>query len=156
MLTFEGLATQTAEALRGGGVDAYGNTAERAVSNGSGVPCRHCLRMVPKGTGYLIVAHRPFSGLQPYAETGPIFLCAGACAAPEDRRAVPEVLTASPDYLLKGYGADERIVYGTGAIVARDRVRAFAEEVLSRADIAFVDVRSARNNCWLGRIHRLA
>ncbi len=52
---------------------------ERRTSNGVGVPCRHCLRNVEAGRDYLILAYRPFPALQPYAETGPIFLHAEPC-----------------------------------------------------------------------------
>ena len=52
----------------------------------------------------------------PYAETGPVFLCADLCTAWSDD-GVPQILTTSPDYLVKGYTADDRILYGTGAIV---------------------------------------
>ena len=50
---------------------------ERQVSDGSAVPCRHCLSDVAAGEPFLILAHRPFPEAQPYAETGPIFLRAG-------------------------------------------------------------------------------
>lgn len=63
----------------------------------------------------------------------------------------PPILT-SPDYLLKGYTAEERILYGTGKIVPRADVAQYAETLLERDDISFVDVRSARNNCFQTRI----
>ena len=34
---------------------------------------------IAEGEPYLTLAYRPFPTLQPYAETGPIFLCAKAC-----------------------------------------------------------------------------
>ena len=102
--------------IRTGGPDANGQPAERAISSGIGVPCRSCLRDVPEGDVYLILAARPFPTLHPYAETGPVFLCADPCTAWSDD-GVPPILTTSPDYLVKGYTADDRILYGTGAIV---------------------------------------
>lgn len=139
--------------MRAGGGDAYGKPAERLVSDGGGVPCRSCLRDVPAGTEYLILAARPFPELQPYAETGPIFLCADACA-PWAGRALPPILATSPDYLLKGYDSDHRIVYGTGRITPAGEIACYAGELLLRPEIAFVDVRSARNNCFQTRIVR--
>lgn len=146
------LPTAVVTALRTGGSDAYGNPAERVVSDGSGNPCRHCLDFVPQGAEMLIVAHRPFDTLQPYAETGPIFLCADC--APWAGSGLPPILTGSPDYLLKGYTPDQRIRYGTGSVVTRDDLPAYAASLLNRGDIAFVDVRSARNNCFQLRIVR--
>lgn len=151
MLHYAPYDSETVAALRAGGSDANEQPAEHAVSPGSGTPCRHCLSDVPKGAGMLICAARPFPALQPYAECGPIFLCAESCA-PWSGEGVPPILSTSPDYLLKGYSADHRIVYGTGRIVPAAEIETYAAEVLSRAEIAFVDVRSARNNCYLTRI----
>lgn len=152
MIQVTGMPTATARALQSGAPDAYGNLPERHVSSGPGNPCRHCLRNVPEGRDMLILAHRPFAALQPYAETGPIFLCADECPAPKGT--LPEVLASSPDYLLKGYSSDERIVYGSGAVTSADGILSRAEALLADPAIAFVDVRSARNNCWLARIVR--
>lgn len=146
------LPTETVRALRAGGPDANGMTAERAVSDGAGNPCRHCLCFIPEGAEMLILAYRPFDSLHPYAETGPIFLCAAECQ-PWSGPGVPPLLE-SPDYLLKGYTADQRIRYGTGRVVPRDEVVAYAAALLAREEISFVDLRSARNNCFQARIVR--
>ena len=136
--------------VRAGGGDAHGQPAERTAWNGPGLPCRHCLSEVPEGEDYLILAARPFPAPQPYAETGPIFLCAHDCAA-WSGAGTPPVLTTAPDYLVKGYGADHRIVYGTGRITPNAELAAYAGTLLTRKGIAFVDIRSARNNCFLAR-----
>lgn len=149
------LSSEVVRRLRAGGPDAYGLTPEHSRAEGGGNPCRHCLDFIPAGAEMLILAHRPFDGLQPYAETGPIFLCADACR-PWAGAGLPPILQSSPDYLLKGYSPDQRIRYGTGKVVPRDEVAAYASELLDREDIAFVDVRSARNNCFQLRIQRRA
>ncbi len=137
--------------IRQGGMDDYGQVAERTVSNGDGNPCRHCLQYIPYGAMMLICAARPFPSKQPYAETGPVFLCAKACRAYMGEE-VPAVLKDSPDYLLKGYSADFRIVYGTGQIVMKENIAQVATEIITQNDVAFVDVRSARNNCFQCRV----
>lgn len=101
----------------------------------------------------LILAACPFPAKQPYAETGPIFLCADDCTQWEGD-GIPPILQTSPDYLLKAYSADHRIVYGTGQITVHDQIEAYASDLLGRDDVTFVDVRSARNNCFLTRITR--
>jgi len=78
--------------LRTGGVDAYGDAAERSISDGTGNPCRHCLKDIPKGAEMLICAARPFPDPQPYAETGPIFLCADCL--PYTGNGLPPVLAS--------------------------------------------------------------
>lgn len=152
-IRFLPLPSDKVAALRGGGHDAYGNLPERTRSDGNGNPCRHCLGFIPDGAGMLILAYRPFDTLQPYAETGPIFLCADACK-PWSGTGIPPILTSSPDYLLKGYTADQRICYGTGRVVGQDAIAAYATDLLENPRISFVDVRSARNNCFQVRITR--
>ncbi|MCB6179121.1 DUF1203 domain-containing protein [Rhodobacter sp. Har01] len=151
-MRFVAMPTEAARAYRAGGPDANGQPPERAVSDGMGNPCRHCLAMIPQGAGMLVLAHRPFSTLQPYAEVGPVFLCADDCPG-GCGTGLPAML-ASPDYILRGYGADERIVYGTGGVVPRDRIEVRAAEIFADPQVAFVHVRSARNNCFQCRIDR--
>jgi len=152
MLRFVPILTEIARALQAGGFDSYGLLPERRVSDGGGNPCRHCLRMIPEGAGMLVLAHRPFGSLQPYAETGPIFLCADPCDAGGGAE-LPEML-ASADYIVRGYGPDERIVYGTGGVVQTDDIPARAEVLLAMPGVDFVHVRSARNNCFQVRVER--
>ncbi len=150
---FKALPTSEVIAYRNGALDAHGTPPERGISNGSGNPCRHCLKLIPKGEEMLILAYRPFKATHPYAEVGPIFLCAKDCVQ-GDSQDLPEVLTVSPDYLVKGYSKDERIVYGTGAVTARAEMGQRIKEIFERPDVAFLHVRSARNNCLLARVER--
>lgn len=151
-MRYVAIPTDQASAYKAGGQDANGQSPERVVSDGGGNPCRHCLGMIPEGAGMLILAHRPFPAPQPYAEIGPIFLCADPCerGGGEVR---PDAL-ASPEYIVRGYGADDRIVYGTGRVVATEAIPARAAEVFADPRVAYLHVRSARNNCYQVRIDR--
>jgi hypothetical protein len=153
MPIYTALPTNTVRALQGGAPDVYGMPPERTTSDGGGNPCRHCLRDIPKGAGMLILAHRPFDWLHPYAETGPIFLCADACPQGGGRD-LPPILTTSPNYLIKGYCTTDRIVYGTGAIVDASDLAERATTILDDDRVAYIHVRSARNNCYQLRIDR--
>lgn len=148
------MPTDVARAYQTGQPDAYGNAPERAISTGTGNPCRHCLRHIPEGKEMLILAYRPFADEQPYAETGPIFLCATECERHSESQEMPEILTSSPDYLLKGYGDDDRIVYGTGSVVETDKIDGAIAKIFARPDVAYIHVRSSRNNCYQARIDR--
>lgn len=151
-IRFHPIAGPALDALRAGGPDANGMAAERAISDGAGVPCRCCLDLVPEGCPYLIAAWRPFDVLHAYAETGPVFFCEGctpAAPAPD----LPPMFT-SASYIVRGYDAAQRIVYGTGGVVPRDQIPARAADLLARGDIAHVDIRSAANNCYHARIRR--
>ena len=151
-IRFTPIPTDIARAYQAGGLDANGQVPEHGVSDGGGTDCRHCLRMIPKGAGMLILAHRPFPAPQPYAELGPIFLCADACEA-GGGATLPEVL-ASPDYIVRGYSAQDRIVYATGAVTAVGALSGRAATLLADPRVAYVHVRSARNNCFQVRIDR--
>ncbi|TIW17929.1 MAG: DUF1203 domain-containing protein [Mesorhizobium sp.] len=152
-IQFKALPTEAVRALQRGGADAYGHTPERRISDGDGVPCRHCMKNVAEGDAYLILAYRPFPELQPYAETGPIFLHAQECERAEDMDALPEMLESS-DYIVRGYGRDDRIVYGSGAVIPTGDIAARAATLFESDDIAYIHVRSARNNCYQCRIER--
>lgn len=149
---FSGMPQENADAFRDGAFDAYGNSPEHMTSDGT-APCRCCLKLIDAGSDMLVLAYRPFRELQPYAETGPVFLCADACHAVVSSPDLPEVIV-SPEYLLKGYSADERIVYGTGQVTPQADIPDYADTLLEREDIAFVDLRSAKNNCWQIRMTR--
>ena len=149
-MRFIPISTREVRALQAGALDANGQAPERHVSDGCGNPCRHCLRMIPQGAPMLILAHRPFSAPQPCAEIGPIFLCAEACE-PGGGAALPAILD-SPSYILRGYGADHRIVYCTRAVVALPLLQTEAGATLADPRVAYVHVRSARNNCFQVRI----
>lgn len=151
-LHFHPIPTEIARSYQSGGPDANGLPPERHVSDGAGNPCRHCLRIIPADKAMLILAHRPFPALQPYAETGPIFLCAEPCTTGGGVD-VPEILT-SPTYILRGYGVDDRIVYGTGAVVPTTHLKDEAAARFADARVAYLHVRSARNNCYQLRIDR--
>ena len=151
---FTGLPTDSVDIVRRTGLDSYGRPVERHRSEGDAWPCRHCLGEIPAGEDYFVLAHRPFRETHAYTETGPIFLCATDCAPAVPSTEVPDILR-SPSYLVRGYGADERIVYGTGKVVETSGIAAYARELLGNPDIAFVDVRSAANNCYQCRIHRV-
>ncbi len=152
MIRFTPIPTETVRAYQSGAPDANGQPPEHHISDGGGNPCRHCLGMIPKGAGMLVLAHRPFPAPQPYAEIGPIFLCADACQ-PGGGQGLPAMLD-SPDYIVRGYGADNRIVYGTGAVTPSAQITARASELFTDARIAYVHVRSARNNCFQVRIDK--
>ena len=153
MLRITPLNSAIAAAYRRGAADANGQPPERCISDGGGNPCRHCLRDIPEGAPMLILAHRPFPAPQPYAEVGPIFLCASDCSAHEGQE-LPETLTRSPDYLIKGYNSADRIVYGTGVVIPTEKMMTRAAEIFADPEVAYIHIRSARNNCYQARIDR--
>lgn len=150
-IQFTGLPTQTVAALKARGIDANGQPIERHHAPGGTRPCRHCLDQTSED--YLILAHRPFDTVNPYTETGPIFLCAENCAGYNASETVPAILK-SESYIVRAYDAHERILYGTGRVTPTPEIAAYAASLLDDPATAFVDVRSAANNCYQCRITR--
>ena len=97
---------------------------------------------------------RPFPALQPYAEVGPVFLHAEPCRRGGGGADIPAFLD-SPQYIVRGYGRNDRIVYGTGRVVATPEIPAAADAMLEDPRISYVHVRSASNNCYHCRIERV-
>jgi hypothetical protein len=151
MPIFNAIPGDHAEHLWNGGSDSYGHQPETMISDGPGYPCRHCLRNIDAGESLFVLAYRPFPTTQPYAETGPIFLHKTPCPRFIAEEVLPPILV-SPDYIVRGYAEDNRIVYGTGVVTPTSEIMRRAEDLLQRADIAYVHVRSARNNCFQCRI----
>lgn len=153
-LRYVALPTDEIRALQAGGPDANGQMPERQISDGDGNPCRHCLKDIPEGAEMLVLSYRPFPEAQPYAEQGPIFLCAEACARADESPAQPEIFRETPRILVRGYGADNRIRYGTGTVVPMEAAETAMENILKDDDVAYVHMRSASNNCFQVRVER--
>ena len=153
-LRYTAMPSDIAAAYRNGAPDANGQVPERQISDGSGVPCRHCLSDVAAGEAYLVLAHRPFPDAQPFAEVGPIFLHAKDCPRHEEDSGLPPITEVRDAYLMRGYGEDDRIVYGSGQVVPVAELKVQADELLARDDVAYVHLRSAEYNCYQFRIDR--
>ena len=153
-IQFVGLPTAKVSQAKSAGRDAYDQPIEVHTSTGEAYPCRHCLGETPTGQTYLVLAWKPFETANPYAETGPIFLCQSDCKPLAPSSEVPATLR-SAQYLVRGYGADERILYGTGRVVETRKIPDYARQLLEDPTVAFVDVRSAANNCFQCRVLRI-
>lgn len=153
-LRFVALDSELVQSWRRGAPDANGQMPERQVSDGGGNPCRHCLQDIAAGAPMLVLAHRPFPAPQPYAELGPIFVHAGDCPRYDAGADVPAMFLKREAILLRGYGADDRIVYGTGKFIPTEEIASMARHLFERPEIAYLHLRSASNNCFQCRIER--
>jgi hypothetical protein len=147
-----GIPTGECERIWRGGVDANGQPALVRVTAGFANPCRHCLGLIAEGAEKLVLAHRPFPALQPYAETGPIFLHAKACDRYESDL-LPAWFDRLDPAIVRGYGDDDWIRYDTGRVVRGPDISRACEEILDDATIAYVHVRS-KYNCFQCRVDR--
>jgi hypothetical protein len=153
-IRFSSMPTVEAETYWAGAGDANGHEPETHVSSGAGVTCRHCQRDVASGERHLILTYMRFPAPQPYAETGPVFLHADPCERYPETDRVPAMFLERESYLLKGYGPENRIVYGTGQIVLSPGIAEAASRILESDAVRYIHVRSALNNCFSCRIDR--
>lgn len=151
-LRIDGISTEACARIWDGGLDANGQQALFRIAEGPANPCRHCLRLIPAGEQKLVLAYRPFDALQPYAETGPIFLHAEPC-----ERYQAETVPAWFDFLdpaiVRGYGRDHWIRYETGSIVRGSEITQACRKILGEREVAYVHVRS-KFNCFQCRVDR--
>lgn len=152
-IRFVALDPTLVRSWQNGAPDVNGSAPERYISDGTGIPCRLTLDMVPEGAPYLLLAHRPFPTVQPYAEVGPIFVHAEATEPGGGTDAIPPFLS-SPHYLIRGYDARHRIVYGTGRITVTADIPTAAAVMFESERVRYIHVRSASNNCYHCRIER--
>lgn len=151
-LRIQGISTTECEQIWRGGADAHGQAALLRTAEGQANPCRHCLQLIQEGDRKLVLAHRPFPGPQPYAETGPIFLHATPCIR-YDSTELPTWFHYLDPAIVRGYGEDHWIRYSTGQVVrGRDIARA-CESILCDDTVAYVHVRS-KFNCFQCRVDR--
>lgn len=153
-IKFVALSDDLTSSYRAFSPDANGNLPERYISDGSGIPCRSCLTDVKQGEPYLLLAHRPFPHSQPYAETGPIFIHADNCTRYTETQSVPEMIRTRNHMIIRGYSADNRIIDGTGQMIATEMIVPAAQQLLAQDAVSYVHVRSATNTCFQCRIER--
>lgn len=151
-LLVRGIATDEVERLRGGGPDANGQPALRRKAEGLANPCRHCLGLIAEGDSKLVLAWRPFEGVHPYAESGPIFLHAGACAR-YDSEVLPGWFDFMDPAIVRGYGDDDWIRYDTGRVVPGPEIGKACRTILADETVRYVHVRS-KFNCFQCRVDR--
>ena len=151
-LSVQGLSSDWVAAVRAGGPDAHGQPALVRQAVGFANPCRHCLQLMAPGEDMLVLAHRPFDRLQPYAEVGPIFLHRHACerySAP----ALPAWFRHLQPAIVRGYGLDDWILYETGDVVPGEALEAACQRILAQPAVAYVHIRS-KFNCFQCRVDR--
>ena len=152
VLRVSGIQTVDFLKLCEGGEDANGQRPQIRKAEGVANPCRHCLELIAPGDDKLVLSYRPFRRLQPYAETGPIFLHSKAC-----HRYESDVLPAWFRFLdtaaIRGYDAEDSIRYDTGQIVRGAELGDACVSILNDYTIAYVHIRS-KFGCFQCRVDR--
>ncbi len=147
-----GIETHYVNEIRAGGPDANGQSAVRCTAEGIANPCRHCLGLIAEGEEMLVLAYRPFTRLQPYAELGPIFLHARDCPRYESDQ-MPAWFSYLQPALIRGYGHNDWIRYETARVIPGHELAQASEIILSEPDVSYVHIRS-KYNCFQCRVDR--
>jgi hypothetical protein len=153
-IKFIALSTEVVRGYQNGKSDANGQYPESVISDGSGNPCRHCFTEIAKGKGMLILAYRPETNINPYAEVGPIFLCSDECQRHKETTGLPKMFTSWDKILIRGYSEEGRIVYGTGSVINMSNVSEVAKDMFENEAVRYINLRSASYNCYQCRIER--
>jgi len=148
------MPTDVVRGYQNGQPDANGQPPEKTVAVGQGNPCRHCLSNIKEGDEMLVLAYRPFDELQPYAELGPIFLHADKCERYSPEAGIPALFARWDHLIVRGYGADNRIQYGTADHVPVDQLEDYCKAALQNDNVKYLHVRTPRFNCYECRIER--
>ena len=151
-LRVHGIAHAEAMHIWQGGLDANGQLPVQRPAEGLANPCRHCLSLITPGETKLVLAHRPFAALQPYAETGPIFLHQQPCERYE-QVTLPAWFAFLEPAIVRGYDSDDWIRYNTGQVVPGKSLTAVCQQILSDPRVAYVHIRS-KFNCFQCRVER--
>jgi hypothetical protein len=151
-LKVQGIPTEHAQRIRAGAPDANGQPALVRVAEGLANPCRHCVGLIAEGDAKLVLAYRPFDRAQPYAETGPIFLHRDPCDR-YDADALPAWFDFLEPAIIRGYDAEDWILYATGEVVPGRELTAACRSILRDPAVAYVHIRS-KYNCFQCRVDR--
>jgi len=151
-LQVRGISTDEHGRFRAGAPDANGQPALARVAEGIANPCRHCLGLIAEEDTKLVLSYRPFDRVQPYAETGPIFLHQAPCERYESE-SLPVWFAFLDPAIVRGYDDDDWIRYDTGNVIAGSELTAACRAILSDATVAYVHIRS-KYNCFQCRVDR--
>ncbi len=144
------LSPDIAAAARRSRVDLFGNRLS-GFSDGEPHQCRVCLQLSKPDERVILIAHRPFTSAQPYAETGPIFIHERECASYEDVNRYPLEFPRRA-VVLRAYNTSDAIV-GAEVVGERDIERLIAE-LFERQDIAYLHARNLAYGCFMFGIER--
>ena len=152
-LQVRGISSTEVTRLREGGKDSNGQAPVVEVAGGGRNPCRHCLGFVEEGQDMLILGYRPFTDLQPYAETGPIFLHKDSCERYEDT-VLPDWFEFLDPAIIRGYSENHWIRYETAEVVSGGELSDTCEKILTDPAVAYVHIRS-KLNCFQVQVERM-
>jgi hypothetical protein len=136
------------ESMRHAGKDEHGNDFVARPAEGW-EPTRCCLRTAAPGEAIALISYSPFTRQSPWAEAGPVFVHAEACAGYETPGQLPAELRTGPR-ILRTYYDDESLDYDDITFVAEGAdVEPALRGLLARPKVAAVHVRAHLSQCFI-------
>ena len=129
----------------------YGHPAHTEIASGHG-PCRHCLRTFAVGVDRRILfTYDPFEEIERLPLPGPVFIHAEACDRYPEDAGFPEDLRSHP-LTLNAYGRGRRLL--VREFVTDGRLEGVVEELFTRVDVDYIQVRDTEAGCYDFRVER--
>jgi len=139
------------ESIRRAGRDAAGNPFEPFVATEDGDPLRCCLREAVAGERLALIAYRPPGTAGAYAEIGPVFVHADACAGYPDGDRYPEGFRARQQ-VQRGYDAAGRIA--DAILVEGADAESGIKRLFANPGIVLVHSRNVLYGCYMFAVRR--
>ena len=147
------IPTETAQRWRQTNQDDAGNPLRRAISTGSGAPCRHCLRNGTKGEEMLLGSYHLPGPTGIYWTPSPIFIHAQDCAAYAGQDEIADIIRTSL-ISVRAYAEDQAVLYDLGQVTEGPHADAPLARALSDPRTSFVNIHTAKPGCLLCRVER--
>ena len=147
------IPTETARRWRETGRDDAGNLLRRAVSTGTGAPCRLCLRNGARGEEMLLGSYHLPGPTGIYWTPSPIFLHAGDCAPYAGQDEIADIVRTSL-ISVRAYDAEQMVLYDLGAVAEGPQADAPLARALADPRTSFVNIHTAKPGCLLCRVER--
>jgi hypothetical protein len=160
------IPTELGERWRHAGVDDGGNRLRRIVAaarpaepdgsrlNGTGAPCRHCLRDAQPGDELLLGSYRMPRPEGIYWTPSPIFVHAGPC---ERFARINEIAPIVRNRLVsvRAYDREDQCLYDLGHAGDGDAIDDKLVRALDDPRTAFVSIHTAKPGCMLCQVERV-
>jgi hypothetical protein len=140
-------------AMRAAGHDEHANpfTAYPALG---WEPLRCCLRLAGERESIALISYAPFATVSPWAEVGPVYVHADACAG-FDGDELPEQLRTGPR-ILRTYRADETMDYAHVTLVPEgEDLEPALSKLFAEPGVATVHVRAMLTQCFTYTVGRV-
>ena len=140
--------------IRAAGHDDSGNPLVPIASETGGAPMRCCLEPAAPGDRLCLIAYRPFTRRGPYAETGPVFIHAEACAGYTSTGSYPPGYRDWPTMVFRPYHYDGAIAYDAIQLGDGPTAETLIAGLLADPAIEFIHTRNLYAGCYMFCISR--